>query len=314
MLEVGLNPYGLTYTLGLQGQGTPRANPNGRGLEGFIEIADRARREDARDLRALAREDDRRRARRAARPAAATRHAPGRQLRPADGRYRQLHPLRAAALGAKIIRFALTPVLCGDRAALGDRNGRSWSPTSARSSPTTRRKPPSTVSLSSSRTTRILPAASSSISATSSARTSASSTTPATAFPSPRRRSISRASIAAECAPCASQGLQRAVHRRGLSARALRDRRRRGALSGDARDPRRTPQGAAGGARAGRARGPPRAAFHARLVARLSAEIGRGAGRLPAGRAKQPAAGRRRLPHALGARRRRARSRTTRSA
>ena len=39
MLDVGLNPYGLTYTLGLQGHGTPRANPNGRGLEGFIEIA-----------------------------------------------------------------------------------------------------------------------------------------------------------------------------------------------------------------------------------------------------------------------------------
>ena len=39
MLDIGLNPYGLTYTLGLQGQGTPRANPKGRGLEGFIDIA-----------------------------------------------------------------------------------------------------------------------------------------------------------------------------------------------------------------------------------------------------------------------------------
>jgi sugar phosphate isomerase/epimerase len=38
-LDVGLNPYGLTYHLGLQGKGTPRANPEGRGLEGFIEIA-----------------------------------------------------------------------------------------------------------------------------------------------------------------------------------------------------------------------------------------------------------------------------------
>jgi sugar phosphate isomerase/epimerase len=38
MLKTGLNPYGLTYTLGLQGVGTPRANPNGRGLGGFIEI------------------------------------------------------------------------------------------------------------------------------------------------------------------------------------------------------------------------------------------------------------------------------------
>ena len=38
-LNVGLNPYGLTYHLGLQGKGTPRANPEGKGLEGFIAIA-----------------------------------------------------------------------------------------------------------------------------------------------------------------------------------------------------------------------------------------------------------------------------------
>jgi hypothetical protein len=35
----GLNPYGLTYHLGLQGAGGPRANPKGTGLEGFIAIA-----------------------------------------------------------------------------------------------------------------------------------------------------------------------------------------------------------------------------------------------------------------------------------
>jgi 3-oxoisoapionate decarboxylase len=38
-LDVGLNPYGLTYHLGLQGKGTARANPHGKGLEGFITIA-----------------------------------------------------------------------------------------------------------------------------------------------------------------------------------------------------------------------------------------------------------------------------------
>jgi 3-oxoisoapionate decarboxylase len=38
-IAVGLNPYGLTYHLGLQGKGTPRANPHGKGLEGFISIA-----------------------------------------------------------------------------------------------------------------------------------------------------------------------------------------------------------------------------------------------------------------------------------
>ena len=35
----GLNPYGLTYYLGLQGAGGPRANPKAAGLEGFIAIA-----------------------------------------------------------------------------------------------------------------------------------------------------------------------------------------------------------------------------------------------------------------------------------
>src|SRR5882724_8769839 len=40
MLETGLNPYGLTYVLGLQGQRTPRANPKGTGLEGFIALAE----------------------------------------------------------------------------------------------------------------------------------------------------------------------------------------------------------------------------------------------------------------------------------
>jgi sugar phosphate isomerase/epimerase len=38
-IPMGVNPYGLTYTLGLQGAGTPRANPNGTGLDGFIDIA-----------------------------------------------------------------------------------------------------------------------------------------------------------------------------------------------------------------------------------------------------------------------------------
>jgi sugar phosphate isomerase/epimerase len=39
-LKVGLNPYGLTYTVGLQGFGTARANPAGSGLEGFLRIAE----------------------------------------------------------------------------------------------------------------------------------------------------------------------------------------------------------------------------------------------------------------------------------
>ncbi|MEP6915916.1 MAG: sugar phosphate isomerase/epimerase family protein [Acidobacteriota bacterium] len=39
MFRIGLNPYGLTYTVGLQGAGTPRANPQPIGIAGFIAIA-----------------------------------------------------------------------------------------------------------------------------------------------------------------------------------------------------------------------------------------------------------------------------------
>jgi 3-oxoisoapionate decarboxylase len=39
MFQVGLNPYGLSHTVGLQGLGTPRANLAGIGLEGFLNLA-----------------------------------------------------------------------------------------------------------------------------------------------------------------------------------------------------------------------------------------------------------------------------------
>ena len=39
IFQTGLNPYGLTYHLGLQGRGTDRANPAATGLEGFITLA-----------------------------------------------------------------------------------------------------------------------------------------------------------------------------------------------------------------------------------------------------------------------------------
>jgi sugar phosphate isomerase/epimerase len=38
MLRIGLNPYGLSYAVGLQGLGTPRANPEPLGLDGFIAL------------------------------------------------------------------------------------------------------------------------------------------------------------------------------------------------------------------------------------------------------------------------------------
>ena len=56
----GVNPYGLTYHLGLQGAGGPRANLKGAGLEGFIAIATELQRERSRDLRPMASRAERR--------------------------------------------------------------------------------------------------------------------------------------------------------------------------------------------------------------------------------------------------------------
>lgn len=119
MLQVGLNPYGVTYHLGLQGQGTARANPRGVGLEGFVRLAQelgarcielhqpwlegmdaaalaalRARLEELRLVPIIA----------AWLPNGAPDAAIG----------------LATALGARTIRLGLTRVLCGDRSAEGD--------------------------------------------------------------------------------------------------------------------------------------------------------------------------------------------------
>ena len=117
---LGLNPYGLTYHLGLQGAGGPRANPKGAGLEGFIAIAAElgAKVLEIYDpwLRPLS--DDGLRALRDR--LAALGMTPvvssGMTMGPFES------ALRAArALDAKIIRYGLTTVLCGDRHALGDK-------------------------------------------------------------------------------------------------------------------------------------------------------------------------------------------------
>jgi hypothetical protein len=39
MFQIGLNPYGFAYAVGLQGLGTARVNPDGAGLDGFIATA-----------------------------------------------------------------------------------------------------------------------------------------------------------------------------------------------------------------------------------------------------------------------------------
>jgi sugar phosphate isomerase/epimerase len=120
MLEVGLNPYGLTYTLGLQGHGTPRANPKGRGLEGFIEIATEL---EARTLEIfepwLAKMTE-------GELAVLRERLQGLGMRPVVSSGLHMGEIdsclrSARGLGATIIRFALTPVLCGDRNAWGEK-------------------------------------------------------------------------------------------------------------------------------------------------------------------------------------------------
>ena len=121
MFQVGLNPYGLAHTFGLQGFGTPRANPNGSGLHGFIrlarEIGARCIEFDGRWLAQL-RDDELARLgdELPAGPRLCSywlRHEPGETLAEA---------IRATrAIGGSIIRMHLTPVLEGARAVQGPR-------------------------------------------------------------------------------------------------------------------------------------------------------------------------------------------------
>lgn len=119
-LRTGLNPYGISYHLGLHAAGTPRANPNPAGLEGFlalteetggrvIELADRWLRDlDDAGLAAL-------RAR-LERSDIVPVISSGLHNGDVDACIRY-----AKALGTDRMRFALTPILCGDRAAAGER-------------------------------------------------------------------------------------------------------------------------------------------------------------------------------------------------
>jgi sugar phosphate isomerase/epimerase len=128
MLRVGLNPYGLTWVLGLQGRGTPRQNPNGRGLEGFLAIAEElgAKVLEIYDPWLAALSDDalaRLRDRLEARDMVPVVSSGIGMMGPLESALRS-----ARLLGATTIRLGLSTVLCGDRAALGD----DWLPLVAR--------------------------------------------------------------------------------------------------------------------------------------------------------------------------------------
>jgi sugar phosphate isomerase/epimerase len=121
--RVGLNPYGLAYTVGLQGAGSARANPQPMGLAAFLELATSL---DARcievhaewlntmtngDLAALA--DTLACAEMTPIVSAALRHESGETL--------EVAIRNARGLGARVIRLGLTPVLEGARASWGAR-------------------------------------------------------------------------------------------------------------------------------------------------------------------------------------------------
>ena len=124
MLHIGLNPYGLTYTVGLQGLGTPRVNPRGTGLQGFLDIARRIGARCAElDWRWLTGLDDH-----VLRQLGDTCRADGMAVIVSAWLLQQPGetldtPVRiAAALQASLLRLHLTPVLEGARA----RHGRAW--------------------------------------------------------------------------------------------------------------------------------------------------------------------------------------------
>ncbi|WP_224703454.1 sugar phosphate isomerase/epimerase family protein [Devosia aquimaris] len=114
-LHTGLNPYGLSYHLGLHAAGTPRANPHPAGLPGYIALAREfgARSIELWDgvlLSMSAPELDALRHELVALgmiPIVSARLAPSLFARQLE---------IAAALDAPTIRLALTTVLCGDRA------------------------------------------------------------------------------------------------------------------------------------------------------------------------------------------------------
>ena len=122
-MRVGLNPYGLTWVLGLQGRGTPRNNPAGRGVAGLLDIADELGAKVVEIFDPWLRElPD-------AEVAAIGARLAGRDQTPVvSAGIDMMGPMESAfrsarLLGARTIRLGLSPILCGDRNAAGARWG-----------------------------------------------------------------------------------------------------------------------------------------------------------------------------------------------
>lgn len=124
MLQIGLNPYGIAYSVGLLGAGTPCENPRPLGLDGFLNLADLI---DAAGVEL---------------PIALLKDVPQSELKNLKARLHQngryailMHGISwgemdrafeyAGRFGFKTIRMHLTSVLCGARGTLGE-NGDGW--------------------------------------------------------------------------------------------------------------------------------------------------------------------------------------------
>jgi sugar phosphate isomerase/epimerase len=119
--RIGLNPFGLAYSLGLQGRGTPRANPSPLSLFDYVVLAEETGITAVIELPVILLEElsaqgqfDRLQSRLRDLKATPVIAGPGAL---ALGKFDLSSALRfAEALGARVMRVTLTPVLQGDRA------------------------------------------------------------------------------------------------------------------------------------------------------------------------------------------------------
>jgi len=121
VFQIGLNPYGVAYTVGLQAVGSSRANPRPIGLDGFVSLAHEIGvRVIELDWRWLTPLTARELARLGDDLAGATPIVSAWLLHEPDETLADVFRC-AAALGAATVRMHLTPVVEGGRAALGER-------------------------------------------------------------------------------------------------------------------------------------------------------------------------------------------------